>query len=383
MLLARLKTFMADAWSATEFDDPQVAAYARERLLGETRTGLAAMSLVMLSLVMAGIPLCLEFGFRNEYLYGYLAVAALALHVHLSVRQVDDLRALHMLGITLLVVSATAFVFIAHETRMFSTLLLSNVVLLFMAVPMVPWGVREALAVTLLVYLMMSLSVGGVHQRFAPETLYTLQFLMLGAASISLLLVMRSVHVRRNDLRAHHALEVARENLFELSNRDALTGAWNRRYMRDAAAQLHAGYADTPAARFNVAVIDLDDFKQLNDGWGHDFGDLVLKVVTVSLDGAIGESGYVFRSGGDEFVVFQVGDDCAERIARAVDAVREHPALLKVTGGQPVGMSFGVAGIALGEGYDLDRLYRQADGRLYEVKHAREPRPVRQAAAAS
>lgn len=297
MFLNRLKALLADAWSATDFDDPQVADYARERLLGETRTGLAAMSLVMLSLVMAGIPLCLEFGFRNEYLYGYLAVAALALHVHLSVRQVDDLRALHMLGITLLVVSATAFVFIAHETRMFSTLLLSNVVLLFMAVPMMPWGIREALAVTALIYLMLSLSVGGVDQRFSPETLYTLQFLMIGAAAISLLLVMRSVHIRRNDLRAHHALEVARENLFELSNRDALTGAWNRRFMHEGAARLQAEHGDEPGACFNLAVIDLDDFKQLNDGWGHDFGDLVLKVVTVSLDGAIGDSGFVFRSG--------------------------------------------------------------------------------------
>ncbi|MEQ8661602.1 MAG: GGDEF domain-containing protein [Gammaproteobacteria bacterium] len=361
---------LRDGWRIDAFAPAALATYARERLLDETRNGIAAMSLVMLALVVTGLLLSFELGFDRFYLYGYAAVAALALHIHLSVRQVDELHTLHLLGITLLVVSATAFVFIAHGTHAFSTLLFSNVLLLFMAVPMVPWGTREAVAATGLLYLLLSASVGGVSERFTAETLVTLQFLMLGAAAISLLLVVRGVHVRRNDLRARYALEAAQKNLFELSNRDALTGAWNRRFMGQAVSELNARHAGTPVT-FELAVIDLDDFKQLNDTWGHDFGDLVLKVVTATLVGAVGEDGYVFRFGGDEFVVFQVGAALDERLAEAATAVREHPALLKVTGAQVAGMSYGVARAALTPGLDVSAAYRSADRGLYAAKQAR------------
>jgi len=371
--MSKLFQSLREAWRIDVFTPDALASYARERLLDETRNGVAAMSLVMLALVVAGLPLSFELGFERLYVYGYAAVAALALHVHLSVRRVDDLYALHLLGITLLVVSATAFVFIAHGTRTFSTLLFSNVVLLFMAVPMVPWGAREAVAATSLLYLLLSASVGGVSERFSAETLVTLQFLMLGAAAISLLLVARGVHVRRNDLRARYELEMAQESLFELSNRDALTGAWNRRFMNQAVADLAARH-DGRETMFNLAVIDLDDFKQLNDTWGHDFGDVVLKVVTRTLENAIGESGYVFRFGGDEFVVFHVGEGLEERLAQAVTVVREHPALLKVTDGQPVGLSFGTASTPLAADLDIREAYRAADGVLYEAKHRRDAR---------
>lgn len=62
--------------------------------------------------------------------------------------------------------------------------------------------------------------------------------------------------------------------------------------------------------------------------------------------------------------------------------VREHPALLKVTGGEAVGMSFGVATTPLAGELDIDVLYRAADARLYQAKEARPPRAGRRSLAA-
>lgn len=354
---------LRDLWSITAFGDPELSRYAEDSLLGETRTGLEAAALVMLSLVIAGIPICRDLGLGQHYVYGYLAVAAMALHALFSARQVDTLRELHLLGMTLLVICATAFVFVAHGTHAFSTLLFANVVLLFMAIPMLPWGAREVLIVAGLIYGVLALSVGGVADRFGAETMLTLHFLMCGAAAISILLALRGVKIRREDLNARYDLEKARTHLYDLSNRDALTGTWNRRYMPSAFDELVGKYVDT-SATFNFVIFDLDEFKQINDRYGHDFGDTALTAVSEALRTAVADNGYVFRLGGDEFVAFYVGNDAEAMLARAHDVLVGNTALR-----ERVNFSSGFASVPLVAGLDLDALYRQADIMLYENKH--------------
>lgn len=368
--MSGLLNSIREVWTVTGFGPPAMRRYAERSLLDETRTGIEIMSFAMLVLVLAGVPMQMELGFSKLYMYGYLAVAALSLHVCVSVRRVGDLAGMHLLAITLLVISATAFVFIAHGTRSFSTLLFANVVLLFMAVPMVPWGAREAVSAIALIYVLLSLSVASVQHRFSAETLLTLQFLMLGAATLSLLLVVRSVNLRRHDLRSRFDLEQAHADLYLLSYRDPLTGAWNRRYMATALEELAAS-PRADETRFEFIVLDIDRFKALNDTYGHEVGDLMLKAMAKHLAIAVRANGMVFRLGGDEFAVFHVGPGAQAMLASAFAALASDSALIAAIGGAPPSVSVGMASAALTATLDLDALYRAADDQLYANKAVR------------
>ena len=161
-------------------------------------------------------------------------------------------------------------------------------------------------------------------------------------------------------LATHQALR--RERL--LARRDALTGLFNRRaFFEVAAAEM--GRARRRELPVTLAYVDCDHFKQVNDGWGHQAGDRVLREVAAALTGAIRESDLVARIGGDEFVVLLPGVKCADahRIvaalqARLLEAMRQ--------GGWPVTFSIGATwSTAPGR---VDTLLRRADELMYEAK---------------
>lgn len=95
---------------------------------------------------------------------------------------------------------------------------------------------------------------------------------------------------------------MAQEKLRMLAFRDALTGLLNRRVLEEALRRefSRAGRYGTP---ISIVFLDLDNFKDLNDRYGHDFGDEALKYVAVHLMVMCRESDIVARFGGDEFVV--------------------------------------------------------------------------------
>lgn len=116
-----------------------------------------------------------------------------------------------------------------------------------------------------------------------------------------------------------HALE-------EASVRDALTGLHNRRYFSEAAKQMYASMR-RGQLELVVGMLDLDRFKAINDGWGHEAGDAVLKAVARTLSGCVRETDILARMGGEEFCVLMVntspGGSAAffERMRAAVEAL--------------------------------------------------------------
>lgn len=148
--------------------------------------------------------------------------------------------------------------------------------------------------------------------------------------------------------------------------RDPLTGAANRRALREAlvAAAHHA------TATYAVAMFDLDGFKNVNDDLGHAVGDQLLCLVADTLAAAMGPNDLVARPGGDEFVVL-VRLDGPGQEARFAEQLRGR--ILAALDAQPglqnahVGASVGVA--VVGEdGIDPDTLLQVADQRVYRAK---------------
>jgi diguanylate cyclase (GGDEF)-like protein len=150
---------------------------------------------------------------------------------------------------------------------------------------------------------------------------------------------------------------------------DALTGLPNRTHLQrglgDALAEVSAGRAPGAA----VMILDLDDFKEVNDTLGHQQGDLLLVEVAARLTAAVGRSGTVARLGGDEFAVLvpDTGDeDVVLRIGRRVLRALEQPVALDGLEVE-VGGSMGIA-LAPAHADDPAALLKRADMAMYDAK---------------
>lgn len=358
-------------WSATRFGANDVSSYAHCLMIEETRKGLAAMSAMALILLCAQTAVYAGLGFGYMYLYTSLLLALLAAHVFVSARMLNDINSLYLLGMSLLVVCGTAFVLLAHKTGTFSLALFASVALLFMVIPMIPWGLREAFAVTMLIYAVFTFSTVGDAGRFDQEALWALQLVMAGAGVISLALVTRNASVRKSDIVARFELENAHKRMMLLSNKDPLTGAWNRRYlMSNFAVTVERWRSD--GRTYYFALLDVDDFKPLNDTYGHDYGDKILKEVVRAFGDPLGGNGHLVRMGGDEFALLFAGMDPEALVASGFTGLRERlreAGEPQVQGQAPqISVSVGLVSVPPHVEASQDSVYRAADGALYEAK---------------
>jgi diguanylate cyclase (GGDEF)-like protein len=149
-----------------------------------------------------------------------------------------------------------------------------------------------------------------------------------------------------------------------LAQRDALTdnltGLGNHRGYQ-AALRERIAHAKHDHTEFSLCIVDIDDFKRINDTYGHQVGDDVLVALAEILRNARG--GEAFRCGGDEFALVFEGDG-TEAFERITD-VQEAVAGLGLT---PVTISVGIASYP-SQAAEADGLQRMADGALYWSKH--------------
>lgn len=155
--------------------------------------------------------------------------------------------------------------------------------------------------------------------------------------------------------------------LQRLAFHDALTGLANRVHLYDRAEQAIAAARRTGGA-FAILLVDLDQFKPINDIHGHAVGDLVLREAAHRIQAAAREVDTVARLGGDEFVVLLagVGDRVEARLVaeRIIEAVTTPLAVR----GLRLGVSVGIA-MYPEDGSSVDQLLACADGAMYEAKH--------------
>ena len=361
---------LRSVWSTTHFPEPEVTDYAENLMLEETRKGIMLMAVLSLLIQVAAVALYQKLGIHGSVMYTYGLLSLLSFHVVMSARWISDTRALNLLGTILLVITSVAIMAIAHRNGTLDASLLSSVVLLFMVIPLVPWGLREACFVVALICLTLigsSLSVGG---RFQAETLWTLQFLIAASALTATLVLVRNTIVRKHDIRARYELEKAHRDLQLISTRDPLTGAWNRRYLEQNFSSI-AQRARDEGRNLYLALLDVDSFKKLNDTCGHHHGDEILRRLVEMLRDNLTETAHVLRLGGDEFAVLDTRDNFEDAVRRCLGHLETDPRLREVNDA-PIRVSTGFAKVGPTERADLDRLYRVADAALYERKEARQ-----------
>ena len=149
---------------------------------------------------------------------------------------------------------------------------------------------------------------------------------------------------------------------------DVLTKLLNRRFLPTIFKRkiAHANRTGTP---LSVLIIDVDKFKEINDTWGHNTGDEILRKVSQAFYDNVRSSDYVFRYGGDEFIIVltEASENetlrTAERIRSRVEKTK-----LKAANGEDIALSLSI-GAAMFNGHpDYERLIQIADEALYIAK---------------
>ncbi len=169
-------------------------------------------------------------------------------------------------------------------------------------------------------------------------------------------------------------LDRLQETLNEVIHVDELTALRNRRYFMQAL-QREVERARRDGSRFALALVDVDNFKDINDGYGHPAGDLVLRHIADACRRAVRETDVAARIGGEEFAfLFPDGtSDLAHEIGtRLLAGVRELELRLQGTR-LKLSVSVGLT-IMQGSQAELTRALRLADQALYAAKAAGKDR---------
>jgi diguanylate cyclase (GGDEF)-like protein len=150
------------------------------------------------------------------------------------------------------------------------------------------------------------------------------------------------------------------------SLQDPLTGQWNRRCLHEKI-QEEVSRASRYRAVFSIVMIDLADFKEVNDRYGHSVGDQVLIEISSFLSSDLRTSDSFFRYGGDEFIALlpETGRAEAQVIMERIE--KEMAERTWSEEGVKIFADFGIA-TCPDDGVEADSLVRIADLRLYEVK---------------
>jgi diguanylate cyclase (GGDEF)-like protein/PAS domain S-box-containing protein len=169
---------------------------------------------------------------------------------------------------------------------------------------------------------------------------------------------------------ANLELQQALEREQNLSRTDSLTGLFNRRHFFTL-----AEHEFKVAKRYNstlsISIFDLDHFKHVNDRWGHQVGDEVLKHISRIVQSQLRESDILARYGGEEFILLMPNSNAkeAEHVAERIRASIAAYHIQQTNTVQRVTVSMGVAALTA-EVASLDHLIRHADWALYKAKES-------------
>jgi len=199
--------------------------------------------------------------------------------------------------------------------------------------------------------------------------------------AVALVLAGLIILLMRNSLQKIQKIETRlidkAENLSWQATHDSLTSIWNRRFLEHKVNQL-IDRESAPDTHHVLIYLDLDNFKPINDTYGHPIGDIFLKTISRSLEPCIRKNDTLARVGGDEFAVLL--ENCSIENARHIaECVQKAVAQCSITHDEQTvtidGCSIGIAAFG-DELEDFDQLIKKADAACYSAKHGGKNRII-------
>lgn len=159
------------------------------------------------------------------------------------------------------------------------------------------------------------------------------------------------------------------KQLYDSATRDALTGAYNKKYFADQL-KTEFAYYYRHAEPLSLCLFDIDFFKKLNDGYGHQAGDYVLKTMSALVQKALRTEDIFARYGGEEFgIIFKNTD--GEKAFLVLERIRRQIEKFEFMDGErrmPVTISIGIATLESQNYPSPKALVKAADDYLYQAK---------------
>lgn len=218
-------------------------------------------------------------------------------------------------------------------------------------------------------YFIASAVMVGVVKGYVGVNFWTMHSFIMGA-TLDMLIFMRIAVLRTNEIHvAAQSATLERDALHSLAHTDPLTGLMNRRGLNATLATALPNSA--PDKILAVFMLDMDNFKPVNDQHGHDVGDELLIVVAARLRATMRVGDVVARTGGDEFVVVATGlqsDAQAKDLGDKLLSVFSAPFALDEQTCH-VGITIGYA-LAPHDGSDAISLLKRADAAMYAGKQS-------------
>ncbi len=156
------------------------------------------------------------------------------------------------------------------------------------------------------------------------------------------------------------------EDISNMANRDFLTGLYNRKFLFETGEKLFANQK-RENLRLTVGMMDIDFFKKINDTYGHDVGDAVLKHFASLMRSRFRQTDVVSRYGGEEFCILNVNLNAADAFTLYDDFRREVARTRTVHHGQEIAFTVSI-GVSTVEGANFEECIKAADALLYRSK---------------
>ena len=165
-----------------------------------------------------------------------------------------------------------------------------------------------------------------------------------------------------------HDLVMMSRKYEETARKDSLTGLYNR---RAAIEKINALLKNNLAGKYMMFIVDVDNFKEINDTYGHPEGDKALVYLADGLRKMFRQTDVIARIGGDEFLIFLPRVDNCRIVTKRMEDFCHFAFKDYVTeSGKRTGFSFSMGGISdTNTDTSFALLYRRADKALYEAKH--------------
>lgn len=214
-----------------------------------------------------------------------------------------------------------------------------------------------------LLFLRLFLYFYSTHNTLIISDLSANSILQITNSVIAFFMISITMYIFSNDSQALEAkLMEFNKKLISQANTDALTGLYNRRKGREYMEEL----LDTPSDKgFAVCICDIDFFKKVNDNYGHDIGDAVLKALADCFKTEISDNTFIARWGGEEFLIVFAntnGDEACAHLQNIQKKVRE--IRIPANGTElSITMTFGLAEYDYNG--DIDFILKEADSKLY------------------